>query len=346
MRKMKKLVILVLACLCVMACALGFASCEDETSNQSVGLSFVINEDGESYSVRGIGVCEERDIVIPATYKNKPVTGIELFCFCVASINSVTIPDGVTTIGSGAFYGCNSLTSIVIPNSVNTIGEYAFSGCDSLTSVIIPNSVTTIGTQAFYNCSRLTSVTIGNSVTSIGDSAFLCCDSLTNVVIPDSVTSIGDSAFRDCDSLINVTMGNNVTAIGDSAFQFCDSLTSVYITDIVAWCNISFGNYSANPLTVANNLYLNKELVTELIIPDGVTTIGDCAFVDCNSLTSIVIPNSVTTIGRYAFWDCDSLTSITFTGTYAQWEAIQKGYNWNDGVPAEKVICLGGTVEL
>ena len=85
----------------------------------------------------------------------------------------------------------------------------------------------------------------------------------------------------------------------------------MYITDIAAWCNISFGSSSENPLYYAKNLYLNNQLVTELIIPDSVTSIGDRAFYWCESLTSITIPNSVNSIGSFAFSGCSGLTSIT-----------------------------------
>ena len=110
----------------------------------------------------------------------------------------VNIPDGVTSIGYGAFSGCSSLTSVTIPNSVTSIGPSAFSGCSGLTSVTIPDSVTSIGINAFYNCSGLTSVTIPGSVASIGAWAFYGCSGLTSVTIPDSVTSIGDDAFSNC----------------------------------------------------------------------------------------------------------------------------------------------------
>ena len=228
-----------------------------------------------------------------------------------ARLNSIVIPDSVVSIGSSAFYSCDSLTSVTIGDSVTSIGDDAFEYCDSLTSVTIGDSVTSIGYSAFRLCSSLTSVTIGDSVTSIGDWAFSDCSSLTSVTIGDSVESIGDNAFSWCDRLVSVTIPDSVESIGSSAFSNCTSLTSVYISDISAWCNISFANSSSNPFYYANNLYLNGELVTELVIPDSVTSIGSSAFYNCSSLTSVTIPDSVTSIGYSAFRGCSSLTSVT-----------------------------------
>ncbi|MCL2245048.1 MAG: leucine-rich repeat domain-containing protein, partial [Treponema sp.] len=100
-----------------------------------------------------------------------------------SSLISITIPEGVTSIGYNAFSGCNSLTSITIPSSVMSIGDYAFYGCSNLTSIIIPSSVTSIGNYAFASCSSLTSITIPSSVTSIGEGAFVSCSSLTSITI-------------------------------------------------------------------------------------------------------------------------------------------------------------------
>ena len=145
----------------------------------------------------------------------------------------------------------------------------------------------------------------------IGDDVFRNCSSLTSVTIPDSVSAIGGSAFSGCSSLTSVTIGDSVTTIGDYAFYGCSSLTSVHITDLSAWCKIDFSYSSANPLYYAKNLYLNNELVTDLVIPNDITEIKSRAFEYCSSLTSVTIPDSVTKIGDGTFANCGSLTSVT-----------------------------------
>ena len=249
---------------------------------------------------------------------------------------SYSIPDSVTSIGGNAFEYCSSLTSITIPNSVTSIGDDAFyrtgiyndesnweNGVLYIGNYLIKAKSTLSGEYvvksgtkciancAFEDCRSLTSVTIPDSITSIGNRAFEDCSSLTSVAIPDSVTSIGDSAFWDCSSLASITIPDSVTSIDYRAFEGCSSLTSVYISDIASWCGIAFDSSDSNPLGSGASLYLNGKLVTDLIIPNSVTNIGNYAFYGCSSLTSITIPDSVTSIGDSAFSNCSSLTSIT-----------------------------------
>jgi hypothetical protein len=190
-------------------------------------------------------------VTIPTNINGLTVTTIGGDAFAFTSLTSVTIPNSVTSIGSGAFAECTSLTNVSIPDSVTSIGESMFYDCthlsvtipgsvtsigeiafqsSGLTSVTIPDSVTSIGNNAFDDCTRLTSVTIPNSVTSIGFGAFDDCNRLTSVTIPNSVTNIGSGAFGFCTSLTSVTIGNSVTSIGDQAFEGCYSLTGVYFT--------------------------------------------------------------------------------------------------------------------
>ena len=280
-------------------------------------LTFELKYDAESYdgeSYYSVTDCIEGasgKLMIPSKYNGLPVKNISSYAFqgCT-NLTSVAIPDSVRNIGYSAFSGCTSLTSITIPDSVRNIGYSAFSGCTSLTSVTIPDGVTSIDDRAFMDCTSLTSITIPNSVRSINQYAFSGCTSLTSVTISDGVIRIDDRAFMDCTSLTSVTIPNSVTSIGEDAFDGCSKLKDVYIEDIVAWCNIDFGYYSSNPLCYADNLYLNGELVTDVVIPDGVTDINDYAFKWCKSLESVTIPDSVTSIGDDAFYGCENLKGV------------------------------------
>lgn len=129
----------------------------------------------------------------------------ELIKYPVAkTISEYSVPDGVTSIGVSAFYGCKSLASITLPNSVTSIEGAAFCSCTSLASITIPDGVTNIERSTFDGCKSLASITIPDNVTSIGDRAFYNCTGLTSITIPDSVTNIGVMAFMECASLANI----------------------------------------------------------------------------------------------------------------------------------------------
>ena len=255
------------------------------------------------------------------------------FAYCT-SLTSIEIPDSVTSIGSSAFVNCNSLASVTIGNCVTSIGSSAFSSCSSLTSIEIPNGVTSIVSYTFSNCSSLETIEIPNSVTYIGYNAFEICESLKSVEIPDSVTSIGSSAFKNCKLLTNITIPKSITSIGMYAFSDCNSLTEVnYTGTIDQWVEIDFNDARSNPLQKGANLYMNDELVTDVVLTTA-TKINDFAFYYCFSITSIEIPDSVTYIGYNAFYCCTSLETI-----YSESESQPSGWNsnWKNACSAEVV---------
>lgn len=274
-------------------------------------------------------LCNIKNLVL-----NDGIKELAGFAFS-STIETVSLPDSLTSIETSAFDGCTGLTSIIIPDGVTSLGDFAFRGCKGLTSITIPDSVTSIGRGAFSNCTQLTSVTIGNSITSVGIDTFSGCTSLSCITLPNSVTSIGAGAFNNCIALTKITIPKSITSIGDSAFYGCYRLIEVYnmsALGIVAgsWQYGYVGQYAKHVYTQQGDSKLNtdangyivytdgndKILVkytgeyTQLTLPGGITEIYQFAFYDCNRLTNINIPDSVTNIGDRAFSGCASLTSI------------------------------------
>ena len=238
------------------------------------------SESSDNYAYLTTAYIPETVVYNGKTYE---VVGIDEYAFANSPITSVTIGNSVTSIGNGAFHGCNSLKNIIVTNNnsiydsrnnCNAIVETATNtvvvGCQATN---MPSSITSIGPGAFAYCTSLTSIYIPNSVTSIGGSAFSSCSSLNSITIPNSVTSIGGSAFSGCSSLNSITIPNSITSIESKVFYRCSSLTSI-------------------------------------TIPNSVTSIGYDAFSGCSGLTSITIPNSVTEIGSYAFRECEKLGTL------------------------------------
>jgi len=238
-------------------------STEPSDNGNSDNLEFMLNSDGKSYSVTGIGNCIDKDIIIPSTYENLPVTNINSWAFNCESMTSVTIGNNITSIERNAFYECDLLESVMIPSSVTSIDYEAFDSCDSLVSIqvsdsneyyksingdlyskdgktlvqyatgkadtvfVIPDGVMNIGKAAFCDCISLTSVTIPNSVTRIDNAAFARCKSLTSIVIPNGITSIGNEVFYRCTSLTNITIPDSVVSIAKHALYECTSMINI-----------------------------------------------------------------------------------------------------------------------
>lgn len=226
---------------------------------------------------------------------------------------------------------------------VTGVGRAAFMQQAELTALEIPLSIENIQTSAFASCEKLGKVVFHEGLERIGESAFRGCYSLEQIALPASLRTIGARTFWGCTGMKDVTIGENVHSIGERAFYECESLENVMISDIDAWCEISFANAYSNPLYFAENLVLDGEVVTTLSVDvpvafsafrgygklehatfgAGVTRIGGSAFYDCDGMVSIVMGKETAQIGSYAFEGCTALESVFYQGTEAEWNMIE-----------------------
>lgn len=224
-------------------------------------------------------------IEIPSELGNCPVTGLGEHSFS-------------TEDNSSPLYDIHhhNIQSVTIPESVTSIGQSAFEDCFSLYSLIIKDAATSIGKSAFNGCSALTTLSLGENITTIGDYAFQRCSYLTNVTIPQRVTSIGRQAFYLTD-LNTLTIKGPINSMGYAAFAGCTNLTSLSLYDGIQ--------------TIGEGAFINSTSLEAVTIPQSVTSIGASAFANCSNLRTITIPEKVTTIESDTFTGCSYLESIT-----------------------------------
>lgn len=224
-------------------------------------------------------------------------------------IRKVVIGDGVTRIGSCAFWNCE-LFSAQISSSVTTIGNSAFRG-SKIMSVTIPSSVKTIGDSAFQACQGLSSVTVSDGVETICQNAFRACTSLKSISLPASIGEVGAAAFLECTEMTSATFASSSKQVkmGDNMFTKCWKLMSVKLPQ-----NID---------CIGDGMFQNCGMLAGVEIPQGAERIGSQAFASCSGMSVVVIPDSVTMIGTAAFSACP-LKDIYFTGTEEQWSGISK----------------------
>ena len=254
------------------------------------------------------------NVTIPETitYNNNTYTvtsiGDNAFNSC-SILKSVYIPNAITSIGNSAFEGCWDLGNISIPDGVISIGNAAFKNCNKFTTISIPNSVTTIGEYVCYGCELLSSLEIGNNVTNIKAYSFTLCNHLVSITLPISITSIESYAFWKCSLLTYVEIPSSTDYICNNAFKACNNLTTV---------KINSNSILSSPVKI-----IFGEQVTNYIIGEDVTEIGEFAFQECDALTSIIIPNNIVSIGHGAFFNCTNLREILVEPTNVSFSSIE-----------------------
>lgn len=305
---------------------------------------------------------ERTEITIPKMIGRSIVTAIGSCAFSpnypkldeariafLKTIKRVTLPDTITSIGKGAFHGCEGLAEINIPEGVEVIGAKAFEDCGSLERVCLPNGITElaegvffysgigeihipdsvkrIGENAFRFCKNLKEITFPDSVAEIGGSALSGCSNLESVRLPNGLSEISGHLLEDCEKLPKINIPDSVKRIGNGAFFSCMGLSEIHIPDGVreigayafSFCSGIGRIVLPNGITdISDHLFHGCKMLREIRLPEGIKSIGDVAFASCEELKEVVVPDGVVSIGRQAFEACLKLRTIVLPSSIKQ----------------------------
>ena len=233
--------------------------------------------------------------------------GLTLIAYPAGAEGIITL-EGIESIASDAFFGCDKITRIYLPETLTSISDYAFNGCTGLLNLVIPNSVTEIGKYAFQGCEKLRNLTLSNSLVSIGDYAFKGCAALEDLTFYSGLTTIGTQAFSGS-GLVKVVLPETVASIGYGAFSATANLEEFIFETSISETGVDL---KSNSTTDDNRgLFENATKLKKVVLPEGVTSLPYFTFKNCTSLTDVTLPSTLTKMNNYAFENCTSLEALT-----------------------------------
>lgn len=285
---------------------------ENSYSAKSITIPGTVDYDGKTYTVTTIGSYAFNGTYVVTIVMPNTITEVQSYAFKSSTVANVTFSnklkyirdeafnctklakvelyEGLESIGDGAFSGNyearkREINTLILPNSLKEIGENAFSYQDNLTEVDLPNNLEVLEDKVFYGCSSLATVKLPDGLKSIGSYAFYYC-AMESITFPTSLETIEDHAFQYT-KLKEVDLPDNITSIGTNCFEYCNNLQSI--------------RFSVGLTELPNYVCDGDEILTQLTIPEGITTIGYGAFMDCEILSNVTLPESITEIGSLAF---------------------------------------------
>nr|WP_303997384.1 leucine-rich repeat protein [Ruminococcus bromii] len=280
-----------------------------------VSMNKKVNIIGESAFANCVSL---KEIELPDS-----LTSIETGAFYGTNLNNIVIPNHISVIKSLAFAAVSNVQSIELPDNITSIEEKAFASCYDLTDIKIPNSVSKIGKGAFAYCKKLKNISFSNSISEISDNMFYQCGAIENIVLPNGITTIGESAFSECSNLKNIVLSNKLVSIDDNAFNNCTKLLNITIGENVTHIGEAAFSNCINCKDI--NVEKDNQFYSSI---DGVLFDKEHKKLKCYPAgkedTSYTVPDGVLEIETKAFYGCSHLTgtfklpkSVEYIGEYA-----------------------------